>query len=800
EERFSLAMRGANEGLWDWDLLTNTVDYSSRWKSMLGYAENELENKFATWEQLVHPDDIEHAKQVIDSYLNRKISKYELEYRMHHKDGHWIDILSRGFGVQHESSGEIIRFIGTHVDITQHKLAELSLLQSEQDFKELFSGNKCVELIIDPNDGSIIEANRAAEKFYGYNRDQLLSLKISDINILSDEQIHLEMEYANQQKNDHFIFKHQLANGDIKDVEVYSGPIHWNKKKALYSIVHDISSRKQAEEKVRTLIQAIEQSPVSVMITNPQGKIEYVNGTFEHITGYSMAEVRGQNPRILKSGNTSSSIYRELWESLTKGESWQGDFQNKKKNGDLFWEHAQIAPVLSPSGMVEHYVGVKEDITQHKIQEEKIIHQAHFDSLTDLPNRFLCLDRLSQLINEAKRNSEHVAVLFMDLDDFKKVNDSLGHETGDKLLIEASARLLHEIRSGDTVGRLGGDEFLLLLGGIKTPDHAQIVASNILDSFRAAFQINDRDLILTASIGIALYPEDGINTSELLRNADTAMYHAKDRGRNTYSFFTEEMNREITRRLTLEEQMLGALEREEFSVVYQPQMEVSTGKLMGAEALMRWTNPLLGNVSPAEFIPVAEKSGLIIKLGQYILEQALQQVTDWQQHSTDFRIAINLSPRQFRDPGLVDNIRQLLEQTGVDACHLDLEITEGVLMSGHDYINKSLGDLSSMGINISMDDFGTGYSSLSYLRSYPFNILKIDQSFIRDISVDPADRALINATIAMSHGLNLKVVAEGVETQEQLDYLKQLNCDYAQGYLFSKPITADNFIRLLKNT
>lgn len=439
-----------------------------------------------------------------------------------------------------------------------------------------------------------------------------------------------------------------------------------------------------------------------------------------------------------------------------------------------------------------------EDITQQKIQEDKITHQAHFDSLTNLPNRFLSLDRLTQLINEAKREHDHVAVLFIDLDDFKKVNDTLGHETGDELLIQASAKLLREIRAGDTVGRLGGDEFLLLLGGIKSPTDAQLVATSMLENFREPFRINNREMILTTSIGIAIYPEDGNDASQLLRNSDLAMYHSKERGRNTYSFFTESMNQEISRRMTLEEQMHGALDRKEFSVLYQPQFKVSSSKIIGAEALLRWTNPHLGSVSPVEFIPVAEQSGLIVRLGLYVLEQALKNTKNWCQLTRQFRISVNLSPRQFRDPGLLNNIRQLMERYTISANHLELEITEGVLMSGHNHITNVLSELSKQGVNLAMDDFGTGYSSLSYLRNYPFNSLKIDKSFINDISVDPADRELINATIAMSHGLSLKVIAEGVETQEQLDYLDKLGCDYVQGYFFSKPVKAEELTELLK--
>lgn len=388
----------------------------------------------------------------------------------------------------------------------------------------------------------------------------------------------------------------------------------------------------------------------------------------------------------------------------------------------------------------------------------------------------------------------------MDLDDFKKVNDTLGHEIGDKLLIETAQRLSHVIRSQDTVGRLGGDEFIMLMGGINDASDALPVAESVLDRLRKPFHIDGRELILSGSVGIALYPQDGSTSSDLLRNADSAMYHAKKLGRNTYSFFTESLNQQIFRRFEIEEQIHGALSRGEFTVFYQTKVGVNNSQIIGAEALLRWNNPVLGSVSPVEFIPIAEQTGLILSIGKYVLFEALQQTAEWLHIFSDFKIAVNLSPAQFRDPELVQNVDQVLKQTGVSGSQLELEITEGVLMNSYAYIDEALSGLKNLGVSIAMDDFGTGYSSLGYLRNYPFDVLKIDKSFVRDITIDEADRELINAAVAMAHGLKLSVVAEGVETQQQLAYLKQIGCDYAQGYLFSKPVSAEQFEKqLLQN-
>jgi len=468
------------------------------------------------------------------------------------------------------------------------------------------------------------------------------------------------------------------------------------------------------------------------------------------------------------------------------------EMQNRKKDGDLFWEYGHFAPVMNEYGDIEHYLAIKEDITIKKQQQDKITHQAHFDTLTDLPNRFLSLDRLSQLVLEAKRYNQQVAVLFIDLDDFKKINDALGHEAGDKLLVEVAKRLLSIVRSGDTVGRLGGDEFLVLLGRINDVTEAGKVAELILEHITKTFEIAGRKLVISTSIGIAIAPDDGNSAAELLRDADMAMYNSKALGRNTYSYFTHEMNKKSQRKLALEEQIYGALKRGEFSVFYQQQVDIATGKIMGAEALLRWFNPVLGNITPDEFIPIAEQTGLIVSIGQFVLNEALNKTAIWQnKYNKQFRIAVNLSPIQFRDPQLVEHIEKALTQSEVPSNTLELEITEGVLMSEHSSINSILSEISQLGINLAMDDFGTGYSSLSYLRNYPFNVLKIDKTFIDNIITVSSDRKLIKAAIAMAHGLNLKVVAEGVETQEQYDYLNKLDCDYAQGYLLGKPIPAD---------
>ncbi|GAB1258791.1 hypothetical protein NBRC116494_32930 [Aurantivibrio plasticivorans] len=439
----------------------------------------------------------------------------------------------------------------------------------------------------------------------------------------------------------------------------------------------------------------------------------------------------------------------------------------------------------------KQFLVVIRDITERKHFEEKILYQAHYDSLTKLPNRFLAMDRLSQQLKNAARTQSSTAVVFLDLDDFKKINDTLGHETGDALLIATANRLKACVRSQDTIARLGGDEFILVTASVDSSQSLTHITETLLNAFDKPFYIHDREIIISASAGISTYPDDGNTPSDLLRKADAAMYSAKSKGRNAFSFFTDSMNKEAYRQLSIEEQLHGALEREEVYVVFQPQFGIASREIVGAEALLRWQNPKLGSVSPAEFIPIAEKTGKIIALGNFVLEQSLKAFTSWQAFTDEnFRIAVNLSPRQFRGDRLTENIVELLQHYGVEAKHIELEITEGVLLGEQGFVTEELEKLSRSNIQLAMDDFGTGYSSLSYLRSYPFKALKIDRSFVSDIGVKPDATKLIHAIIEMAHGLDLQVVAEGIETEEQLTTLDELDCDIGQGFYLGKPVRA----------
>lgn len=588
-----------------------------------------------------------------------------------------------------------------------------------------------------------------------------------------------------------------LRNKSGDDVYVFSSHVLFENSyntKEFYCIDVNLADLKDAQAKLTLnetmLAAAFEAIPDLFFVMNEDGIINHYHASNEKNLYVAPSDFIGKPIVEL----LPDKLAVKLKANLIKAKATTGvvnfEYELDVPNGLTFFE-ARISYLTT----YKQFVIIIRDITEQHNAAEIIRHHAYYDTLTSLPNRFLSLDRLSQLLNEAQRNNEKTAVLFLDLDDFKKVNDSLGHEIGDKILKESAHRLNQVVRKEDTVGRLGGDEFIVLLRGMTDNHNALTITKNLLKIFRNPFLIDGKELLLTLSIGIAIYPDNGTTSGDLLRNADLAMYQAKALGRNTYSFFTEEMNITMMRRLKIDEQMHGAIERNEFEVYYQPQIELQNNRVVGVEALLRWHNPALGNIAPDEFIPIAEHSGLIIQLGQFVFKEALQFLEHWQkQDNRSYSMAINLSPRQFRDSKLLDFVKSEIQKVNICPKNLEFEITEGVLLIGQTYVENALVGFRNIGIKLSMDDFGTGYSSLSYLRKYAFDVLKIDRSFISGITDNNEDLTLIKATISMAHSLGLTVVAEGVETKAQIALLSDLNCDYLQGFYYSKPLPAKELL------
>jgi len=648
-------------------------------------------------------------------------------------------------------------------------------------------------------DRRVIYWNEGSELLYGYSKEEATGKKIEDLIIPASMCQFVIAAHSDWIKQDIEIPAAEVTLRDKNgnDVFVFSSHVMFTnqyKNKQMYCIDIDLTDIRQAQDQVRfkehmleTIFEAI---PDLFFLMHEDGTIIDYHASNKANLYVSPEQFIGKNMADVLPNKVASKFQCYITQALQQEEMLSFEYDLTMPHGQVYFE----ARVSNLSKYQQVMVIIRDITEQHK-SAKLIRHQAYYDSLTLLPNRFLALDRLSQILIEAQRNKEQAAVLFLDLDDFKKVNDALGHEVGDKLLIESAKRLNQVLRKEDTVGRLGGDEFIILLRGLEDHNNALVIAENLLKTFREPFKVDGRELILTLSIGVAMHPENGNDASELLRNADTAMYQAKALGRNTYSFFTQEMNVIIQRRFEIEEQMHGALERNEFELYYQPQFDVKNENIIGAEALLRWHNPALGNVTPDEFIPIAEHTGLIVPIGRYVIQQALSFLSVWQNiDQQKYTMAVNLSPRQFRDSKLLSIIKNSLNDKNIKPENLELEITEGVLMSGQSYISNALVEINELGVKLSMDDFGTGYSSISYLRQYPFDVLKIDRSFIDGITVNKSDCDLVKAIIAMSHSLGLIVVAEGVETKEQLTLLKKLGCDCVQGYYLSRPKPAQQLL------
>lgn len=567
---------------------------------------------------------------------------------------------------------------------------------------------------------------------------------------------------------------------------------------AIHGAMQDISKIKENEASLKKLSQAVEQSPSSVLITDTAARIVYVNETFLKQTGYKFDEVLGENPRFLQSGKTLPNDYREMWAALKRGEHWRGEFFNKRKDGSEYIVSLMISPVRNDDGEIINYLAIEDDVTEKKQVEEQVKYLAHYDQLTGLPNRVLLQDHFQFAINIAARNHEKLAVMFLDLDNFKNVNDGLGHSVGDKLLIEVSKRLKAALREEDVVARLGGDEFIFILP--KTDANgAAVLAQKIIDAIAQPFQIDVYKLSCTPSIGIAIYPDDGHEIDVLSKHADAAMYKVKQFSKNGFMFFTPEMQEKSKRNLELTTALRAALKNNELRLVYQPQISLQGRQLIGAEALLRWHNKDFGFVSPAEFIPIAEDTGLINEIGLWVLETAISNMKQLcSQTPKDFQMAVNLSVVQFRNRNLVNDVEMLLKKYDLPAIRLTLELTEAVAMNEPEVGIATMDDLHKLGVGIAIDDFGTGYSSLSYLKRFRVHKLKVDKSFIDDIEHDSEDKAIVAAIISMAKSLDLQTIAEGAETQGQIDILSAQGCDQVQGYYFSKPLNFDDLFNFVK--
>ncbi len=563
-------------------------------------------------------------------------------------------------------------------------------------------------------------------------------------------------------------------------------------------LLQEIAERKKAEEKLSLAAKVIQNTNEAVVISDSLGRIVDVNDSFCAMTGYPREEILGKSPLMIHAEIMDSQAEQEIRKTVNETGHWHGEMTNRRKNGETYPVLLSISAVVNDDGEVGHYVRIFTDIANIKQAEERLHHLAHYDSLTGLPNRILFQDRLEQAMRESERDRTATVLMLLDLDAFKNVNDTFGHKVGDELLTAVGNRISMCVRSSDTVARLGGDEFTVVMRNVNNLRGAVKVARTITGALAQPIRLSGRELFITASIGITSYPADADNAERLLQNADTALYHAKQQGKNNFQFFSEEMNVEVLERLTLELDLRAALEHRQFMIYYQPIVSFRNGKMISAEALLRWNHPTRGLLEPNKFISVAEETGQIVSIGEWVLHSVCAQVKAWQEAGYDsVPVAINVSGLQLKQQDFTEKVRRILDETGLMPGYIEFELTETFAQRDPEQSISILRDIRSFGIGLAIDDFGTGYSSLSYLKRYPIDKLKIDRSFVEDIATNPDDTAIVEAIVGVAHGLKLQVVAEGVETLDQLDFLRAQGCDAWQGFYFSCPLPAHDFVALL---
>jgi len=801
EERWKFALEGAGDGVWDWNPKTDEALFSKRWKEMIDYAEHEFPNTGAAWIEHMHPDDVDRVLSTVQEYFSGSQSFYAVEFRMRCKDNSWKWILARGMLVNRDVDGNPLRMIGTHTDITERKHAD-QVLQRESEKNLAFLRNASDGIHILDSGGNIIDVSNSFCEMLGYRRDEMIGMNFSqwDAKFTVTELNQLISQQITQNKRSRFETRHRRKNGALLDVEITNCPFELEGKTVLFNASRDITERKQIEEALHQAATVFESSHDGSIITDLAGCILAVNKAYLDITGYSEAEFLGQNPRILNSGRQSRDFYQSMWASIKEAGYWQGEIWNRRKSGELYPERLTISAVKNASGETTHYVGMSSDLSQIKQSETQLEHLAHFDPLTDMPNRLLVQSHLTHALSQAQRLRRQVGVLYLDLDRFKNINESLGYPVGDELLVNLTKRLSSRMRSEDMLARLGGDEFLIVMEHMEGPEDAAGVAQSLLELLTQPFDLSDEQKVfIGASIGISIFPDDGNSANQLIQHADAAMHQAKNQGRNTYSFYTDSLTRAANEHLELETRLRHAITANQFRVYYQPQVDIATGHIFGAEALVRWLDPERGLIQPVHFIPLAEETGLIGAIGEWVLRETCLQGVRWIKAGLPFlTLAVNLSPHQFMRGNIAEQVSAVLAETGFPSYRLELELTESALMEREEDAVKMLHLLRAQNIRLAIDDFGTGYSSLSYLKRFPLDILKIDKSFVDDIPFHQDDMEIAATIIAMGHTLGFKVLAEGVETAEQLAFLQAKGCDMYQGYLTSPPVTAEEFEKLLK--
>ena len=802
EARFRMLVESSSDFIWEVDARGTYTYVSPTIRELLGYAPEEVIGR--TPFDLMPAGEAERVRTVFNGIVASRQSGFGIENVNCHKDGHEVVLETNAVPI-FGPTGELVGYRGMDRDITTRKQVERALRKSQENLAEAQRIANLGSWEWDIVKGDLHWSDGIYRTF-GLSPESLGATYATFLQrVHADDRTRVQQAVKEALENGKpYGIDHRIVRPDGSERVVQErGEVTYDANGhavRMVGTVQDITDQKLAEVRLHQAAKVFENTSEGVMITGADQRIVAVNQAFTRITGYGEDEVRGCEPKMLRSGRHHDDYYRQMWDAIKTTGRWQGEIWNRRKDGVEYPEWLNISVVRDDAGTIINYIGVFSDITSIKEAQDKLEYTAHHDALTGLPNRLLFRDRMEQALAMARRTGGGVALLFVDLDRFKVINDTLGHEAGDLLLQEVAKRLVSCMREEDTVARMGGDEFVVIQRGIDQPDDAALLATRILAEVNRPLSVAGHEIVAGLSIGISLYPQDGEDVSALLKNADAAMYRAKDKGRNGYQYYSNEMNAAGLERLELESDLRQALQRGELRVHYQPQADLASGRIVGAEALVRWQHASRGVISPSVFIPLAEDNGMIGEIGEWVLDTACADAKAWQLAGLPpLRVAVNVSGRQIGNDHVAEKIAAALKDTGLDPQFLEIEVTESVVMQDAARAISTLNTLQEMGVTLAIDDFGTGYSSLSYLKRFPINKLKIDKSFIDGVLDDPDDAAIALAIIAMAHSLRHTVIAEGVETEAQADFLRAHGCDEIQGYLFSRPLPADQFAEFLRD-
>jgi diguanylate cyclase (GGDEF)-like protein/PAS domain S-box-containing protein len=686
-------------------------------------------------------------------------------------------------------------------ELLEQRLVESTrrLEEERERFESILTNMRDAVWSFSPDGEKVLFVNDMVETIYGYRPEEFYAdpeLWMKTVHPDDCTLVRAGFDELLRGGNFDAVYRIIRSDGEVRWVHDtgYAVTDMAGRRTRLDGITRDVTAEKQFEAERRLVQAAFENAAEGIVITDADTRIIAVNKAFTAITGYSESDLIGKTPRLWQSKRHNANVYKELWAAIRTSGQWRGELWNRRKNGDIFPAIENVSAIRDQDGQILNYVALLSDISGVKQFEKQLFQLAHHDALTQLPNRLLFTDRLDHALSHAHREGHRLAVLFIDLDRFKNINDSLGHAVGDQLLCEVAARLTSAVRENDTVARLGGDEFVIALEHVSTAEGAAVLAEALVSTLGEPVRIDDHELFITPSIGISIYPDDAKTTEDLIRHADAAMYHAKRLGRNRFQFYSESLTQEMLEKVQLETQLRQTLKRGELEVYYQPQIDLFEGTVSGAEALVRWHHPEIGLVSPTRFIPLAEESGIICQIGEFVLREACRQAKIWLDQGLPLkRIAVNVAGQQLLDVDLSELVENVLVETGLEPQYLEIEITETTVMQQTEKTLSTLHALRELGVNLAVDDFGTGYSSLGYLKQLPVHRLKIDRSFVMDVPHDHNDEAIIRAVAAMARSLHLELVAEGVETAAQHAFLAAEGCQTGQGYLFGEPVPPADF-------